>query len=476
LRASNIPSPRDVLITHVQEENISGASNFRDARLHVPASDEYLCEGPTAYAKVVEKWQDPWEWETRGNFKGHLGGALNERPSKAPLKLAESLVEGTTIAGLRVVGTPGHGKNAITLIGEIAGKRIAFCGDLIYGDGQMWNWFDADWDYGIEGGFRAVQSSAKKLAMLRPEILCPTHGPVVNDGPDALARLAERLERVLHHEPSGGEAGAINFAEVDSPSQGWRQILPNLHQWRSGNCNVLISRETRDALLVDDGLCYWKPLPERSRHHRQVMSDLKRALNIRRFDAIIPTHYHGDHIENIPELLEMDRGNVISLDTVADVLEHPERFNLACPLPWYDAGNDTVAVHRRVKNGERIKWNEFELEFFHLGGQTYYHAGIATTIDGLRTIFVGDAMFNNSPLTEPVLTYNRCEPESQGWFYAIERLIERKPDLLVCGHGSAIRDPMPFLMRKRDAWRRRMLEYRELCPRERLVEFFDPFV
>src|SRR5436190_14608383 len=57
----------EVLVTHVQEENVAGWKNISGARVHLPEGDDYLAAGPEALAKLIQKWQPPWEWETRGN-------------------------------------------------------------------------------------------------------------------------------------------------------------------------------------------------------------------------------------------------------------------------------------------------------------------------------------------------------------------------------------------------------------------------
>lgn len=466
----------DLFVTHLQEENAAGCHAFPAARVHVPDGDEFLCAGRAAYEAIIGKWPPPWDWTSRGNYRGHLAGARNERPLAEPLRLHGSLREGEGPAGMRVVSTPGHGKNAVTLIAKIDGRRVAFCGDLVFGDGRLWNWFDSDWDYGALAGFRAHLRSIERLRRERLDLLCPAHGPVITDPSASLSRLVERLEALLRPAASLDNR-PVNFPDKPGAAPGFRELSPSLHQYAQdgGNCAVLLSRSGH-ALLVDDGLCHWTPLPERAAHHRRVIADLKRALGIHRIEMVIPTHYHGDHIENIPELIAMEGAEVVSLDCVADVIEHPDRFNLACPLPWYDTAHDVVKIDRRVANGTRLRWREYELEIFHLGGQTYYHAGIAVTIDGARVLFVGDAIHPSHPLVEPVLSYNKADPATAGWLFGIERMIERNPDLLVCGHAGAIREPMNLLQQKREAWRTRMDEFREISARTDLREFFDPFL
>lgn len=477
-----ISSVTDVLITHVQAEHASGAGNFPDARVHVPAGDEYLCEGPESYAKCMTIWEEPWEWETRGSFKGHLAGARNERPLPTAVKLDESLKPGATIAGLQVISTPGHGKNAITLIGTINNRKVAFCGDLIYARGQLWNWFDLEWDYGNMTGHKSLLDSARSLKQLQPQVLCPTHGPVIDDAIEALDVLIEAVEKVMNPLPTSAEenaliaeVGLINFPEIDSAVPGWRQVSPQIHQFRTGNCSVLISK-TGAALVIDNGLCFWEPLPRRVAHHDGQFAAIKKALKIKAIELVIPTHYHGDHTENINRLAQSENARVICIDEVAEVMEHPEKFNLACPLPWYGTDGGTVTVHHRVKSGHKMQWHEFELEFFHLAGQTYFHQGIAVNaVDGKRVVFAGDSL-NYSIQPEGILCYNDNEPISRGWVYALDRLIERNPDLVVCGHGMAYVNPMPVMQAKRRHWVTRLRDFKHLSARANLREFFDPFL
>jgi len=121
--------------------------------------------------------------------------------------------------------------------------------------------------------------------------------------------------------------------------------------------------------------------------------------------------------------------------------ENPERYGLTCLLPWYGTLHDKVKVDTCVKSGTHIKWNEYDIEIFHLGGQTYYHAGITIKIDGEKVIFTGDSCFPNCEGCETFICYNDAEPFSKGYAYAVERLIERTPTLLVSGHGMALKNP-----------------------------------
>jgi len=462
-----------IFLTHVQEEHGAGIANFPEATVHVPVGDEYLCRGAVAYESLVTTWKEPWEWETRGNFKGHLAGARNERPLPAAVTLGASLRAGESLFDFEVIATPGHGKNAVTLLAMMDGRRVAFCGDLIYGNGQLWNWFDADWDYGMQAGQHALRRSAEALARSSPDLLCPAHGRVIRDPAKSLALLDSRLAAVLEI-PDVGQPQPLNFPDKESPAPGWRQITPHIHQWKSGNTIIVTSDDGR-AIVIDDGLCIWEPLPQRIAKHDAIFREMKTALGIRSIEWIIVTHYHGDHTEFVPHLAAGEGARVIALDSISGLLEFPEKLNLACSLPWYGSVAERLNIHEKVPDGHVFSWGGYEFGVFHLGGQTRHHLGVEVVIDGLNVLFVGDSWWGTDPTPGPILCWNEADPEDGGWVYACERMIEREPDLLVCGHGSAILDPLPLLRAARERWAERLGDFARLNCRSSTAQFFSPF-
>lgn len=450
LREAGIPPVAIILVTHVQNEHVAGCFNFPDVPVFVPEGDEYLCEGREAFSKYLTKWEAPWEWETRGNYKGHIAGAVNEFPTELPLAIAGTMKDGDIFSTLSVMATPGHGKNALSFLLNVDDFIICFCGDVICGaDGMIRSWHECEWDYGLNGGQTALKDSAVRLMDAGVTMLFPAHGEVIYDAKTALSFLEKKLSGVLGM--LGGDA-PFEMDFPDSPAPGFREITPHLYQWKTGNLAVILSG-SGDALFIDDGLCNWVPLAERAELHRSTIESMKKALGIKKVSMVIPTHYHGDHIENIPALAEDEGTQVVSLDTVAGPMENPELYNLACLLPWYGTARDRVKVDLQVKSGTHLKWNEYDLEIFHLGGQTYYHAGIAVTIDGEKVVFVGDSCSPACRGCESFVCYNDADPFTKGYAFAVERLIEREPSLLVCGHGLALKAPMEHLLRKRAAWK-----------------------
>lgn len=469
-----LPPVDTILLTHVQEEHVAGCANFSGIPVFAPEGDAYLCEGREAYARLPMKWEAPWDWTGRGNFKGHISGAPNERPPEVPIKLAGFLRDGDAIKFLHVVATPGHGKHAVSLTLKTSAGLCAFCGDLVYGaDGRMWSWADCEWDYGLQGGQRALRDSANRLRQLDMRLLLPSHGEPIRDADEALAALSSKLSLVIDSLAAKEPASPVNFPDIDSPASGFRQISPHLHQWRNGNLAVVLS-DSGEALFIDDGLCNWLPLPERSELHRRTVETMKKALGVKKVSLVIPTHYHGDHTENIPALRELEGTELVALDVVSAPMERPERFRLSCLLPFYDTGVDAIKADKVVPDGAKLRWNEYEIELFHLGGQTFHHAGIAMTVDGRKVVFAGDSCFTNVEGCEVTICHNDAEPFSRGYAYAVERLIERNPDIIVCGHGVAMKGPQGHLLGKREAWRVMGKAYEALSARGSLAEFFTP--
>jgi len=463
-----------ILITHWQEEHVAGVGGFPGARIHASAGDGVLAGGTLRYSELIVPWAEPWDWENLGNFPGHLAGARNERPLDIGVLLDEPLHSGPFLPGLEVISTPGHGKHAVTLVVERNGAKLGFCGDLIFGQGQLWNWFDCDWDYGHESGQRALRDSAWCLMDQHFTALLPAHGEVILRPRAALKTLIRRLDRVLS--PLGRDSGeALNRVESGHLVAGFRQLSSCLYQLTTGNM-VVIASGGGDAIVVDDGMCIWQPPERRQKLHDEAFGRLKSALGITKISWIIPTHYHGDHIDGMARLAQTERARIIALESISGPMERPGDFNLAAALPWYGIGETGLLVDLKVPEGFTLPWRGLALQFFRLGGQTWHHQGIQIFLDGLNVLLVGDAWWGTSTEPKPVLTWNEAVPESQGWVFALDRMIERRPDLLVCGHGSALFSPMPILLEARRKWNLRLNGFRKLNSRKSSELFFNPFL
>ena len=460
-----------VLITHWQSEHVAGILNFPEARVLVSAGDAVLARGTQHLLGMVTPWEEPWDWTTRGNYPGHLAGAVNERTLETPIMAEPLLKRGWLSEDLGILSTPGHGKHAVSILFKRREGVLAFCGDLVCGDGRLWNWFDCDWDYGLEAGQRALRESALRLLRCGAKALLPAHGGILRNPEAVLRRLVRRLDGVLSHPPK--RSRPINRPDIPSPAPGFRQLTPHIFQYRTGNTAIL-KADSGVAVVIDDGLCLWKPPAARHAEHDAIFQDAKRALGITRIAWLIPTHYHGDHIDGMSRLARSEGARIIALSSMSGPLESPENFCLACPLSWYGTGESRLAIDKQVPEGFQLTWEGPTLEFFHLGGQTWFHLGLQARVDGLNVLFVGDAWWGTATNPSPVLCWNRAEPASQGWVFALDRMIERAPDLLVCGHGSAIHNPLPLLRTARKKWQLRLERFRTLNPHNSPTRFFNP--
>ena len=64
--------------------------------------------------------------------------------------------------------TPGHTPGSVTYLVEADGRKLAFTGDLVYGDGKVWSLAATQWSYsGVEGQAATIVSCAT-LAALEP--------------------------------------------------------------------------------------------------------------------------------------------------------------------------------------------------------------------------------------------------------------------------------------------------------------------
>src|SRR5207244_12586372 len=93
--------------------------------------------------------------------------------------------------------TPGHTIGSVPYLVEADGRRLAFSGDLVYGEGKVWSLAATQWSYtGVEGQ-AATYLSCAILADREPEVLLASHGEPIEDPSAALALARSRVHELL---------------------------------------------------------------------------------------------------------------------------------------------------------------------------------------------------------------------------------------------------------------------------------------
>lgn len=77
------------------------------------------------------------------------------------------------------------------------GTRFLFCGDALAAPGKMWSPYTTDWDHWTDAGLKPTHESLRKLAKLKPSVLLPAHGPVIDkEAVQAREQTAAAVEEV----------------------------------------------------------------------------------------------------------------------------------------------------------------------------------------------------------------------------------------------------------------------------------------
>jgi glyoxylase-like metal-dependent hydrolase (beta-lactamase superfamily II) len=352
-----------------------------------------------------------------------------------PMAVAQPVRGGQTITWeglpIRVLDTPGYTRGSVTYSVELDGRRVAFTGDLIYGDGKLLDLYslqDAipeariDAYHGYAARLGDLLASLRKVRAERPDVLIPARGPVIKNPDAAIDTLIHRIQAVYanylsidaHHYYSmerpflikarrvlGADAQVECMPEAEKRNELPAWIVP------IDNARLILSSD-RTGFLVDCG----------SQHIIDTLKGFQTSGRLTSIDHVFITHYHDDHTDQVASLVKTFGATVHASLENRDVLEHPGAYRLPCLTA------NPVHVSGRAASGSRWKWKEFEMTLFYFPGQTLHHDALLVRKAGDEPVlFIGDS-FTPSGIDDYCIPNRNFLHEGMGFLYCLD-LIKR---------------------------------------------------
>jgi glyoxylase-like metal-dependent hydrolase (beta-lactamase superfamily II) len=435
----------------------------RGAKAIVPQLERALFENPGAF------WA---EYETQ---RFHDYSEVNTKVPREPIQVWRAVHGGEALDldGVRVevIDTPGYTRHAVSYWLETGGKRIACTGDLIYGDGQLFDLSslqDAVPEAKARGyhGYAArageLIESLRKIQAREPDVLVPLRGPLIENPREAIGRLIARLQTLLaSHFATDAlrwywgddnlrirSGKALDGRPVDSMPMAEHRPLP---EWvlAIGNSRLLLS-QTGAGLLIDAGYS----------GARAKLDELAAQGRLKTVEAIWITHYHDDHTDYAQALADHFQCPIYFTPHLSDILEHPSHYRMPCLT------TAPITSGKLQADGTHSRWHEFQLTFFDFPGQTLYHDGLLVERDGGGALFFTGDSFTPSGIDDYCLQNRDFVGEGEGYLYCLDVLRRQKQEVwLVNEHVEpTFRFSKEQLARMRAELLRRTATLKELVP------------
>jgi glyoxylase-like metal-dependent hydrolase (beta-lactamase superfamily II) len=387
------PAADQVLFTHHRRDVVRAGRRLVEegALAVVPAAEQSWFSDPLAF------------WRAYSEERFHDYAQQSTKILASPLKVGRGVRGGEKLEweglAIEVVDTPGYTRGAVSYLFETAGARIACIGDLMYGDGQIFDLFslqdaipetDTRGYHGYAARAADVIASLERVLAWKPDVLVPARGPLVTQPEAAAGRLTDRLRRLFR---AYYRTDALRWYWGDDHLRRrarrvlgdeqleWMPMATRLRQtpphWmrKQGTSRLLLSA-SGDAFLIDCG----------TDAIRQWLRDLQREGLFRRLAGVFITHYHDDHTDRVQALAEEQRCPVYAGPEVADILENPQAYRMPAET------NNAIRPVQVLSEGQTLRWNEFQFTYTYFPGQAIYHGGLKAERDGGgKLIFVGDS-------------------------------------------------------------------------------------
>lgn len=442
----------DVLLTHHHRDQVQGLARAAAAGIRIWA--------PPVERELIEDVDRRWQSRKIDNDYDLRQDRFSLLES-VPVTGTVSEYQTRRYGGFDVytLPTPGHTVGSVTYLVEVDGRRLAFSGDLVYGEGKVWSLAATQWTYGGVEGPAATHVSCGVLASREPDVLLPSHGDPIDEPQAALALTRTRLQELvdLRREET--------WDLEDWLARPFAPITPHLLRNRTclAHSYALLS-DSGAALLIDYGydLSTGHPGVSERAARRPLLASLdalRRDFGVDRVEVVLPTHYHDDHVAGMNLLREVEGTEVWAPENVAHVLEDPRRYDLPCL--WFDP----ITVDRTLPHGTPIAWREYELTTYPLPGHTLHAVAVVFDVDGKRVLARGDQESTEGERDVPNYYYrNRFRIDD--YVASAELYRSLRPDVIVSGHWYPREVTDEYLDRLLADGRRLAELHRELLPLE----------
>jgi glyoxylase-like metal-dependent hydrolase (beta-lactamase superfamily II) len=453
------PGARTVLVTHARRDVLWAAG---DAALVAPEGE----------AKLVTDASKFWSLFRQTRFHDYA-----QKTTKVPER--DFVVERTVRGGdtltygdvaVAVLDTPGFTAGAVSYVFTTDGKKYAATGDLIYAGGRLLDIYslqDAVAETKTRGyhGFAAragqLIASLRKVRELRPDVLVPARGPVIEKPEVEIDLLIGRLQALLDSHFATDALrwywGPESWQTRGTLAMGKQPSAPmpmaverDLPAWviAIGNSRLLVST-TGAAFLMDAG--YPQIL--------EKLEELQQAGRFRNLEGVWVTHYHDDHTDHVAKVAKKFGAKVHFHERIRDIVENPARYRMPCLT------TNPITGDARGE-AESWKWREFNLASYFFPGQTLYHGGLSVEREsGEKLFFVGDS-FTPSGTDDYCLQNRNFVHAGEGYRYCLD-LLEK-----LGGTHWLINQHVLPMFRYDAAQMTRMRE--ELAKREKLLAELTP--
>lgn len=393
-----------------------------------------------------------------------------------PLPVARTVRGGETLAweglSVRVLDTPGYTRGAVTYLLDLDGQRVAFTGDLIYGDGRILDLYslqDAIPEakmmayHGYAARLADLLNSLDRLAAERPTLLVPSRGPLIRNPSPAIARLTA-LARAFYANYLWTDAHRYYLPENLFLVKARRILGPDARvEWMTPAETRplppwIIPIDNARLILAQDGTGFLVDCGS-----QRILDELGRLQESGRcttIEHIFVTHYHNDHTDQVARAAKRFNATVHASERNRDLLRDPAAYRLPCLT------TEPIEVTGHSASGSRWRWKEYELTLFYFPGQTLHHDALLVTKDtGEQFFFIGDS-FTPAGVDDYCALNRNLLHEGMGYLHCLDLVSRQAPEAwLINQHvGPSFR----FSARQRDelrgALRQRIRLLQDLLP------------